>query len=44
MAKAKKIGAREIKRLRYLFNTIEKQKNAQNTYYHIIQKAKTECW
>ena len=44
VTQAKKAWAREKMGMENIFNAIEELKKAQNAYYHVIRKAKRECW
>ena len=44
VAEARKTWAREKRRLNNSFGTTKQLKKARNTYYHVIRKAKRECW
>ncbi len=44
VVQAKKTWAKEKKRLSDNSGTTEERKKARNAYYHIIRKAKRECW
>lgn len=44
VAQARKVWAKEKRRLGTCPNTTAELKKARNAYYHIIRKVKGECW